>query len=234
MDTIEDLRGAADRIIALHEDGEFEAALELADEVVTVAAAAHERRRDDPIARESLFVARFERALLLAQSGRYVEAAGAFAEAADTPIDPEDPDQRHEVAMALLHQGMCHDQAGQIDEAIGAYETVIEGFALAGDAVTRDQVVRARANRAAALLMRGDLEAATAAAHELRQDLDPAAPLDAEQWVLAARIEAAALSRAGDVEQARDRLQATRQVTADAPEVVEQRELAEAELAELD
>lgn len=233
MDTIEGLREAADRIIALHEEGEVEAALELADEVVMAASVAQERRSDDPIVRESLFVARFERALLLAQSERYVEAAGAFAQAADTPIDPEDPDQRHEVAMALLHQGMCHDQAGQVNEAIEAYEAVIDRFALAGDAVTRDQVARARANRAAALLTRGDLEAAAQAAHELRQHLDPSARLDAEQWVLAARIEAAALSRAGAVEQARDCLQDTRQVTSDAPEVLEQRELAEAELTEL-
>ncbi len=233
MDTIDGLRVAADRILALHEEGDLEAALRLADEVAAAALTAWERDPRDPVARESLFVARFERGMVLVEMDLVDEAADAFGAAADTPIDPEDPDQRHEIAMALLHRGMCLDQAGDPAGAIAAYGSVVERFAGAEDAVTRDQVVRARVNRAAALLGADDAEGAMGAADEVRQELDPSLPLDAEQWLLATRIQAAALVRGGRQADARAVLEAAVDIDLDDPAVVEQRELASVDLADL-
>lgn len=229
MATLQDLRVAADRVIELHEAGDLDAALALADQVAEAAVL-----RDDEVARESLFVARFERAVVLTEREELTEAAAAFGEAAETPTDPNDPDQRHEVAMALLHRGMCLDAVGDSEAAIAAYDQLIDRFRGADDLVTRDQVLRARVNRAASRLEAGDAATVAEEAEELRLGLDPTAPLDAEQWILASRIRAAALIELGQNDLARQLLTEAAAIDLDDPAVSEQRELAEEDLQELD
>lgn len=229
MATLQDLRVAADRVIELHEAGDVDAALALADEVAEVAAL-----RDDEVARESLFVARFERAVVLTEREELEAAAAAFGEAAETPTDPDDPDQRHEVAMALLHRGMCLDAVGDPQAAIVAYDQLIERFRGAEDLVTRDQVLRARVNRAASRLETGDAAAVAEEAEQVRLGLDPTTPLDAEQWMLASRIRAAALIDLGQDDLARQILSEAAAIDLDDPAVSEQRELAGEDLRELD
>lgn len=227
--TTQTLRATADRVIALHEDGELDAALSLAEEL----AASARDHLDDEVARESLFVARFQRALVLTEREELAAAAEAYAEAADTPTDPDDPDQRHEIAMALLHRGMCLDALGETARARQAYAEVVDRFGDADDPVTRDQVVRARVNQAAGMLTDGDAQAALTAADSLRAALDPAAPLDAEQWLLASRIRAAALRELGDQAGAVATLRQAVALGSDDLSVQDQRAQAAADLAEL-
>ena len=229
MATLQHLRVAADRLIELHEEGDLDAALALADELASEAEAS-----DDEVARESLFVARFERAMVLIERDEYAAAAEAFGSAAETPTDPDDPDQRHEVAMALLHRGMCLDTVGDTEAAIEAYDQVVRRFGAADDLVTRDQVLRAQVNRAASRLAGGAAATAADEAGVLRADLDPSAPLGAEQWLLASRIHAAALQELGRHDDARAVLIEALAVDLDDPAVIEQRELAEQDLRELD
>ncbi len=230
MTTTQDLRLTADRLIELHEAGDLDAVLSLADDL---AAEAEQRVDEDEVARESLFVARFERALALTELEELAAAADAYLLAADTPTDPDDPDQRHEVAMALLHRGMCLDAIGEAAAAVTSYDEVVRRFGGADDAVTRDQVVRARVNRAASLLSADGASAAAAAADELRGELEPSVPLDAEQWLLATRIRAAALVELGQLDEARTVLADAVAVDVDDPRVGEQRELAEQDLQAL-
>lgn len=230
MTSTKDLRQTADRLIELHEDGDLDAVLSLADGLV---AAAETYGEDDEVARESLFVARFERALALTERGELVAAAEAYRVAADTPADLDDPDQRHEVAMALLHRGMCQDAMDDAAAAVATYDEVIRRFGGADDPVTRDQVLRARVNRAASLLTAGEAATAAEAADEVRVTLDPTVPLDAEQWLLTIRIRAAALVELGQVEEARTLLADATTVDSDDPAVAEQRELAEEDLRAL-
>ncbi len=230
MSTTKDLRATADRLIELHEEGDLDAVLHLADELAEEAGA---HLDEDEVARESLFVARFQRAMALTERQELDAAAEAYGEAAATPTDPDDPDQRHEVAMALLHRGMCLDAIGETGRARDAYAEVVARFGDADDPVTRDQVVRARVNQAAGQLADGEVEAALTAADDLRAALDPAAPLDGEQWLLASRIRAAALRALGRPDEAVATLQQAVALEADDPAVVEQREQAAADLAEL-
>lgn len=230
MTSTQELRSTADRLIELHEDGELDAVLTLADEL---AAAAESFGEDDEVARESLFVARFERALALTERGEVEAAAEAYRLAADTPTDLDDPDQRHEVAMALLHRGMCQDAMDDATGAVATYDEVARRFGDADDPVTRDQVLRARVNRAASLLAAGDASVAAEAADEVRETLDPTVPLDAEQWLLATRIRAAALVELGQVDAARPLLAGATAIETDDPAVVEQLDLVEEDLRAL-
>jgi len=228
--TVQDLRSSADRLIELHEEGDLDAVLRLADEL---AEAAQAHLGEDEIARESLFVARFQRAIALTEREELEAAAEAYGEAATTPIDPDDPDQRHEIAMALLHRAMCFDALGETARARDTYDEVVARFGDADDPVTRDQVVRARVNQAAGQLADGEVEAALFAADSLRATLDPSAPLGGEQWLLASRIRAAALRELGRTDEAVATLQQAVALEGDDPAVVDQREQAAADLAEL-
>lgn len=228
--TTQQLRSAADRLIELHESGDLDAVLSLADEV---SAAALGWVEPDEIVRESLFIARFQRAIALTEREDLTGAARAYAEAAETPSDPDDPDQRHEVAMALLHRGMCLDALDEPELAIEAYGRVVERFGGAEDPVTRDQVVRARVNRSVAWLNAGDPKAARTEAEDLAGELDRSVPLDAEQWIMTRRISAAALQSTGRAEQAVNVLSEVDTVELDDPSVLEQQASAELERAEL-
>lgn len=190
LSELTDLRSAADRLIELHEAGDLDAVLELADDV---SAAADGGDTSDEVVRESLFIARFQRAMVLTERGELDDAAQAYADAASIPTDTDDPDQRHEVAMALLHQGMCLDALDEPEQAVAVYDHIVERFGVADDPVTRDQVVRTRVNRAASHLQLGDAASSLREAQALIDRLDPTMPLDAEQWVMARRIAAAAL-----------------------------------------
>jgi tetratricopeptide (TPR) repeat protein len=185
-----ELRSAADRLIDLHDAGDLDAVLELADEVTAVAA---DGDLSDEVVRESLFVARFQRAMVLTEREDLRAAEQAYADAASIPTDTDDPDQRHEVAMALLHQGMCLDALDEPERAVSIYGQIVERFGVADDPVTRDQVVRARVNRAASHLHVGDAGSSLQECQELIDHLDPTMPLDAEQWLMARRVAAAAL-----------------------------------------
>lgn len=190
MSTTMELRSAADRLIELHEAGDLDAVLTLADEVARMAG---DLEPSDEVVRESLFVARFQRAMALTERHDLEQAARAYADAAATPTDLDDPDQRHEVAMALLHQGMCLDALDAPQDAVEVYAEVVRRFGAADDPVTRDQVVRARVNGAVSHLNAGGVDIALAEARSLIDELDPSLPLDGEQWVMARRIAAAAL-----------------------------------------
>jgi len=229
MSTTE-LRSAADRLIELHEAGELDAVLELAEEVTALADGGDV---SDEIVRESLFIARFQRAMVLTEREDLRAAAQAYADAASVPTDPDDPDQRHEVAMALLHQGMCLDALGEPREALTVYDRIVQRFGVAEDPVTRDQVVRARVNRAASSLDVGDAASSLQEAQELIDLLDPAMPLDAEQWVMARRIAAAALQEQARPQDAVVLLEGIGVIDLDDPTVREQQAQAHLDRAQV-
>jgi len=183
-------RERADHVLELHEQGLLEQALEAAGALADDAAQAD---TSHPVVRESLFAARFERALLLTELGDLTAAARAYAEAANTPADLDEPDQRHEVAMALLNRGICLDAVGDHDAAIGVYDELVTRFREADDPVTADQVVRGRVNRAAALLAVDRTGEALTAVDVLVGQLDPADALEAEQLAMTVRLRGAAL-----------------------------------------
>jgi tetratricopeptide (TPR) repeat protein len=184
------LRRRADDLLALHEEGRIDDALAVAE---TLSSDAERSDTTDAIVRETLFTARFERALLLTELGELREAAAAYRYAAATPADDDDPDQRHEIAMALLNGGICLDTGGEHLAALAVYDELVERFGTADDPVTRDQVIRGRVNRAAALLAVGRPGEASEAAQAVADELDPGDALDAEQLTMAVRLRAAAL-----------------------------------------
>jgi tetratricopeptide (TPR) repeat protein len=184
------LRARADAVLELHEADELDEALVVCEALLLDLRSAD---TSDPVVRETLFTARFERGLLLTELGDLPAAAAASAEAAATPADPSDPDQRHEVAMALLNRGICLDAVGDHRGALGAYDELIAGHGHADDPVTRDQVIRARVNRASALLAVDDLHEALTVADGLLAELDPSEALEAEQLAMTVRLRAAAL-----------------------------------------
>lgn len=183
-------RERADHVLELHEQGLLDQALDAAGALADDASRAD---TSHPVVRESLFAARFERALLLTELDDLPAAARAYAEAANTPADLDDADQRHEVAMALLNWGICLDAVGDHDAAIGVYDDLVTRFREADDPVTTDQVVRGRVNRAAALLAVDRAGEALTAADVLLGQLDPADALEAEQLAMTVRLRAAAL-----------------------------------------
>jgi tetratricopeptide (TPR) repeat protein len=184
------LRARADAVLELHDAGDLDDALATCEQLLEDAASGDP---SDPVVRETLFAARFERALLLTELGELADAAGAYADAAGTPADLDDPDQRHEVAMALLNRGICLDAIGDHRGALEAYDELIGGFGDAGDPVTRDQVIRGRVNRASALLAVDDVHEALTVADVLLAELDPSEALEAEQLAMTVRLRAAAL-----------------------------------------
>lgn len=188
------LRARSDQVLQLHEDGALDEALEACEALLEDAVTLDP---GDDVVRETLFAARFERALLFTELGDLDAAAGAYAEAAASPADLDDPDQRHEIAMALLNRGVCADAAEDPVTALHAYEELIERFGGAEDPVTADQVVRGRVNRAAALLTMGRADECLMAAREIAVSLDADDALEAEQLAMAVRLQAAALRELG-------------------------------------
>jgi tetratricopeptide (TPR) repeat protein len=209
MDPLE-LRARCDHLLEQHESGELEPALDAASRL---AADAAEADTAHPIVRESLFTARFERALILSELGALPEAADAYAEAAETPADLDDPDQRHEIAMALLNRGICLDAVGDHDAAIRTYDQVLMRFRAADDPVTHDLVVRTRVNRASALLAEDRIGEALTAAEVLIAELDPGDTLEAEQLAMCVRLRAAALTASERVAEAAEALTAVERCT---------------------
>jgi tetratricopeptide (TPR) repeat protein len=187
------LRAAADRILELHEAGEIDAAH----------AACLQLERDaggdlsDRVVRESVFTARFERGVLATEAGDLPAAAAGYLAAAGLPFDESDPDEAHELAMALLNAGIAWSALGDDTAALATYDELVTRLGAATDPVTRDQVVRARVNRAVALLSLDRFDDAVTAAAALAAELDADDPAEAEQRGMALRVRAAAL-RAGD------------------------------------
>lgn len=175
MTAPQELRAAVDRGFELHHDGDLDEALALYSRLLAAPPAAR-----DPVTVESLFAAAFDRAVILAERGELGRAAEGFAEAATHP-DPADRDQRHEVAMARLNQGIALAMAGRTTEAAGVYAAVIDAFAAADDAPTREQVARAWVNLAAAHLELDDPAAAAASAGGLLEHLADADDVWAEE-----------------------------------------------------
>jgi tetratricopeptide (TPR) repeat protein len=140
-DDPQQLRARADAILQLHEDGDLDEALDACDELLLAADAFP---ITDPVVRESVFTARFERALLLMELGDLEAAGHAHREAADTPADLDDPDQRHEIAMALLNGGVCHDAVGDHQGALDAYAELVSPFGQAEHPVTHAHVIPRR------------------------------------------------------------------------------------------
>ena len=215
----------------LHEAGELEEAIEEVGSLL--AALAEEDDLSDPVLRESLFTARFERAVLLTELGDIDAAAEAYAVAATTPADPDDPDQRHEIALALLNQGICLDTVEDHASAVAVYADLTERFQDADDPVTADQVARARVNHAAALLALERADEASALAAAIASELDPTDVLAAEQHVMALRLQAAALRAAGDVDGAIEVLLRRSEATQEDPPARAQTAAAALEHAEL-
>ena len=230
MSESQQLRDRADQVLELHEAGEFDAALEAAESLEAAAAAGD---LTDEVVRESLFTARFERALLLSDLGEVEQAADAYARAAATPTDPDDPDQRHEVAMALLNRGICLDATGDPQAAITAYDEVVARFGDADDPVTADLAVRARTNRAASLLGLGQATAAIDEVTTISAELADNEPLAVEQLLIGRRLRAAAEHQLGRVEAALAAVTGLPGQDLDDPAVVVQRAAAEHDRAEL-
>lgn len=199
MTVSQQLRARADEVLERHEAGELESALAAAE---SLAADAEAASTDDAVVRETLFTARFERAVLLTELGDALAAISAYADAESVPADLLDPDQRHEIAMARLNRGILCDSIGEHDAAIQAYEDLVVEFQDADDPVTADQVVRARVNLAGAFLAAGREPAALSTAEWLVEHLDGNEPGQAEQLAMAVRIRAAALRALGRVQDA--------------------------------
>jgi tetratricopeptide (TPR) repeat protein len=186
------LRAAADRILELHERGRLEEARNACRELERDAGdVVH--RVVDPVVRESVFTARFERGVIATELGDLPGAAAGYLAAAGLPVDPDDPDQTHELAMALLNAGICWSALGDDVAAVATYDDLVARVGHATDAVTVEQVVRARVNRAVALLQLERLQDACDATGRLLADLDPDDPVAAEQRGMALRVRAAAL-----------------------------------------
>lgn len=175
MTAPQDLRAAVDRGFDLHHAGEVDEALSLYARLLAEPPADR-----DPVTVESLFAAAFDRAVILAEQGDLGLAAEGFAEAATHP-DPADRDQRHEIAMARLNQGIALAMAGRPAEAAEVYGELVDAFVAADDAPTREQVARAWVNLAAAHLDLDDPAAAAATAQELLEHLADAHDVWAEE-----------------------------------------------------
>lgn len=216
MTSAQRLRSWTDEVLELHESGDLDEALLRADALATAAAAGN---LGDPVVRESLFAARFERALLLSDLGDLGAAAAAYALAAEVPIDEEDPDQRHEVAMALLNRSICLEAVDDDEAALDGYRILAARFGDADDPVTRDQVVRATVNAAAVLLRLGRADEALASTAPLVDGLGGDDALEAEQLAMAIRLRALALRDLGRPEEALATLEATSRCRSDAAPV---------------
>lgn len=230
MSDPQQLRKRADEVLELHEQGEFDAALAAAERLAEDAERADVH---DDVVRESLFAARFERALLLTELGDLEAAAEAYATAATTPADDTDADQRHEIAMALLNRGICLEAVGDHTAAIDAYDHLVTRFRSAEDPVTVDQLVRGRVNRVGALLAVDRAGQALTAADVLVGELDPRDALEAEQLAMAVRLRSAALRALDRPAEAADALLDVERCTAEDPAARSQVAAAHRERAQL-
>jgi tetratricopeptide (TPR) repeat protein len=194
------LRAQADRILELHETGALDEALAACDQLLDRVDPAE--LDTDEVVRESAFTARFQRAVLQTELGDLQAAASAYAEAAATPTNLEDPDQRHELAMALLNHGICLESLGEVEQALRAYDRLVIQLGDADDPVTADQVVRGRVNRAAAMLSLERYPEALTVAEGLAGDLDAGDAFHAEQFAMAVRLRAVALAELGRPDEA--------------------------------
>ncbi|MFP4635247.1 MAG: tetratricopeptide repeat protein [Nitriliruptoraceae bacterium] len=224
------LRARADQLLELHESGELDEALAAAE---ALEADAGDGDIADEVVRETLFTARFERALLLTEQGELDQAAEAYARAAATPADPDDPDQRHEVAMALLNRGICLETIGELEAALAAYQDLVDRYGDADDPVTADLVVRARTNRAGTLRSLDRPDEAIEELERIAAGLDAHEPLAVEQLLIGRRLRAAAARDLGRLE---DALSAVSDLPGEdviEPAVVVQRASADHDRAEL-
>lgn len=202
----QELRARVDAVFEAHEAGDLDGVLErtgaLLDEVAGVPL-------DDPVVRESVFATWFERAVVLTELGRPLDARHAYVRAAEIPGDLADPDQRHEVAMARLNEGIVLADGGDHAAAVAVYERLCAQLGGANDPVTAELVLRARVNLAVALLALGRSEDAESTARAVADELDVAGDdrddgPTAEQWAMAVRVRAAALGEVGRSEEAAD------------------------------
>lgn len=168
------LRATVDRGFELHETGDLDATLAHYDGVLAAAPAAV-----DPVTVESLFAARFDRAVVLTELGDLEAAAEAFAAAA-SGLPAGDPDVAHEIAMAELNRGVCLQLLERHDEALTVYSAIVGRFPDAGDdPVLHEQVVKAMVNRCATLEVLGRRREAVGAVDAV---LDHLAGVD-DLWV---------------------------------------------------
>jgi tetratricopeptide (TPR) repeat protein len=226
-----DLRAAADRIHELHEAGDVDAAVAACDALERAAG----DDLSDRVVRESVFTARFQRGVLATEAGDLDAAAAAYRAAAALPFDLADPDQSHELAMALLNVGICEGSVGDDEAALATYDDLVARLDGASDhPVTAEQVVRARVNRTVTLLQLDRAADAVAAAEALAAELPDDDPAAAEQRGMALRVLAAALRELGRLEDATVALAETEPLAAvDAGGARAQAAAAQAERAEL-
>lgn len=186
------LRAAVDRGFELHETGDLDATLAHYDGVLADPPAGV-----DPVTVESLFAARFDRAVVLTEVGDLEAAADAFATAAHG-LPAGDPEVAHEIAMAELNRGVCLQLLDRHDEALTVYSAILGRFPDPGaDPVLREQVTKAMVNRCATLEVLGRRREAVAAVDAALGELADADDLWVdEQRALLAEVRRAALAPA--------------------------------------
>ena len=225
------LRADADRIHELHEAGDAPAARAACSALEAAAG----DRLDDVVVRESVFTARFVRAVMDAEEGDLDRALTGYLAAASLPFDVDDPDQSHELAMALLNAGICWSAGGDPAAALVTYDDLLTQLGDAEDPVTSEQVIKARVNRGVALLELDRTAEAVAAADDVLDRLgDTLEPLVAEQRGMALRLRAQALRDLDRLEEAAATLLAADELaTVDDPATRVQVVAASGERAEL-
>lgn len=186
------LRAAVDRGFELHETGDLGATLAHYDHVLASAPGG-----SDPVTVESLFAARFDRAVVLTELGALDDAAEAFAVAAHG-LPAGDPDVAHEIAMAELNRGVCLQLLDRHDEALTVYSAILGRFPdPAADPVLREQVTKAMVNRCATLEVLGRRREAVAAVDAALGELaDADEPWADEQRAILTEVRASALAPA--------------------------------------
>lgn len=193
------LRSQVDRGFELHETGDLDAALDFYDALL-----ASPPSGGDPVTIESLFAARFDRAVVLTELGELGSAADAYAQAAGG-LPADDPEVQHEIAMAEVNRGICLDLLGDHEGALAVYSGVVARFPDPTDPVTREQVTKAMVNRATVLATLERWDEALTAADEV---LDHVAAGD-DLWIdeqrgMALRARALALVTLGRPDEALD------------------------------
>lgn len=182
------LRATVDRGFEIHESGDLPAALDHYDAVL-----AFPPSGSDPVTVESLFAARFDRAVVLTELGELERAAEAYRDAA-AGLPADDPEVQHEIAMASVNRGICLTMLERHDEALAVYDEVVERFAAPSDPVTREQVTKAMVNRSAVLEAEQRWKDALVAADAVLEHLASDGDLWAhEQRAMALRSRAVAL-----------------------------------------
>lgn len=185
------LRAEVDRAFELHERGALDAACEAYDRLL-----AQPREDDDPVTVESRFAARFDRATIDAETGRFDAAAAGFA-AAGGELDPTNPEHRHERGMAALNRGIALGLDGRLAQASAVYQEAIDELAAAEDTPSREQRARLQVNLASILLQLDRPADAAAVAERTLQDLDDCSDAwAAEQRALAQELATSAASMA--------------------------------------